>query len=1183
MSAQAVATERRTVPPDGATRPVTGEPVELDGRRFYRISAYDQMPPFFMTLVGASDLWVFISSTGGVTAGRQEAERALFPYYTEDKVTESAGHTGGLTVVRVRTADGGIVCWHPFAETRHGDPAVERSLAKDHLGTTLVFEETRPDLGLRLRVTWRTSARYGVVRSGVLTSTADHPIEVEVLDGFQNLLPAGATVQVQNELSTLLDAYKRTELDPGTGLGILSLSSRLTDLAEPSESLHANVAWHVGLGQVQHLLSSRQLPAFVAGRPVEPEDEVRGERGAYLVRATFALAPGQSRDWHAVADVDQSAADVVALRHELTDPTALAGRLAVDVERTRTELERLVATADATQLTGDELAAAHHGANVLFNAMRGGVPVDGYTAEAADVRRFVEQRSPATAARCADLLRALPARLSVGALVARAREHGDVDLWRLATEYLPLTFSRRHGDPSRPWNRFRIALHDADGRTIVGYQGNWRDIFQNWEALAWSFPEYLEQMTAVFVDATTADGYNPYRISREGVDWEVPEPENPWANIGYWSDHQVVYLLKLLEASRRFHPGRLQDLVDTAMFTHADVPYRIASYARTVADPASTIVFDREADAAIARRVLDEGADGRLVHGPDGDLVRVTLGEKLLLLLLAKLVNLVPEGGIWMNTQRPEWNDANNALVGRGLSVVTLAYVRRYLDTLRDLLGTDLTLTTELGDLLHDVRRILARHVDGTTSGFSDPLRRTVMDELGAAGTAYRSRVYAGFAGHRVTVGARDVGDLLDLAQRYVDQALRLNRREDSLFHSYNLLDLGDATAGIGRLQEMLEGQVAVLSSGLLGPQESLDLLAALRRSALYRADQHSYLLYPDKVLPRFLDHNRVPAARAEACPLLAELVRAGDRSVVQRDLNGDYRFAPGIRNARDVVAALDALPADVVAGDVDPEAVEQDRDELLAIFEETFRHAEFTGRSGSFFAFEGLGSIYWHMVSKLLLAVQETHERAVAEGADPSLVCRLADAYEDVRRGLGYCKPPQVYGAFPVDPYSHTPGGRGARQPGMTGQVKEEVLTRLGELGLRVEDGTVVIRPVLLREQEWTDRPRTFHHLDVHGDEHTLDLPAGSLAYTFCQVPVVYRRVPSPDGASVGTGVEGAALGMVVDLADGTRVLCGDRLDADLSDRVFRRTGEVLRLTVDVPARGRATDRVSRPAPAGT
>src|SRR3954447_3040401 len=105
-------------------------PVDLDGRRFYRISAYDELPPFFMTLIGASDLWLFISSTGGVTPGREESDRALFPYTTEDKVAAGAGRTGGLTMLRVSAADGGTRFWQPFAERRPGDPDVERNLYK---------------------------------------------------------------------------------------------------------------------------------------------------------------------------------------------------------------------------------------------------------------------------------------------------------------------------------------------------------------------------------------------------------------------------------------------------------------------------------------------------------------------------------------------------------------------------------------------------------------------------------------------------------------------------------------------------------------------------------------------------------------------------------------------------------------------------------------------------------------------------------------------------------------------------------------------------------------------------------------------------------------------------------------------------------------------------------------------
>ena len=116
-----------------------------------------------------------------------------------------------------------------------------------------------------------------------------------------------------------------------------------------------------------------------------------------------------------------------------------------------------------------------------------------------------------------------------------------------------------------------------------------------------------------------------------------------------------------------------------------------------------------------------------------------------------------------------------------------------------------------------------------------------------------------------------------------------------------------------------------------------------------------------------------------------------------------------------------------------------------------------------------------------------------------------MADVYYDIRQGIGFNKTPEVYGAFPTDPYSHTPAGQGAKQPGMTGQVKEEILTRLGEMGAFVEQGCLSFRPVLLREREFTDRATVFNYVDVAGQRRAIELPAGSLAYTLCQVPVVY------------------------------------------------------------------------------
>jgi hypothetical protein len=74
-------------------------------------------------------------------------------------------------------------------------------------------------------------------------------------------------------------------------------------------------------------------------------------------------------------------------------------------------------------------------------------------------------------------------------------------------------------------------------------------------------------MIAKFLNATTADGYNPYRVTRAGIEWEVPEPHNPWANIGYWNDHQIIYLQKLLEVAEQVQPGRLAQLAGMSQFS----------------------------------------------------------------------------------------------------------------------------------------------------------------------------------------------------------------------------------------------------------------------------------------------------------------------------------------------------------------------------------------------------------------------------------------------------------------------------------------------------------------------------------------------------------------------------------------------------------------------------------------
>jgi hypothetical protein len=742
----------------------------------------------------------------------------------------------------------------------------------------------------------------------------------------------------------------------------------------------------------------------------------------------------------------------------------------------------------------------------------------------------------------------LPAEMNILDLYARAEASGQPELVRLSYGYLPLTFSRRHGDPSRPWNRFSIDIKKPDGLLKLGYEGNWRDIFQNWEALACSYPEYIEGMISTFLNATTVDGYNPYRITRAGIDWEIPEPGNPWANIGYWSDHQVIYLQKLVEISARVHPGKLQGFLSQPIFSYANVPYCIKPYADLLANPYSTIEFDWELQHEIDKRVEAYGSDGRLLQANNGGILHANLTEKLLTLLLAKLVSFVPEGGIWMNTQRPEWNDANNALVGKGLSVVTLCYLRRMIVFFRDLLrgsGLDsVPVSVEIGQLLARIFQALKEFEPYLAGVFSDQARRSLMDALGQAGSDYRWNYYhSALSGGQAQLDIAGLLSFLDLVQRYVEHSLHANKRSDNLYHAYNILHLDEGEAGISRLYEMLEGQVAILSSGMLSGEESLSLLESMRNSPLYQASQHSYILYPDRALPGFVAKNTLTPEQVSGLPLVLELVKANDQSLVVQDEAGSFHFSGGIRNIKDVTSALNALPAQYAG------LVERDAPRLKALFESTFHHNEFTGRSGTFFAYEGLGSIYWHMVSKLLLAVQET----ILRTRDSACTSALLEEYAGIRKGLGFNKPPAIYGAFPTDPYSHTPSGQGARQPGMTGMVKEEILARQIELGFSVEAGRIAFDFLLFDRQEFLKSPGTFDYWSVDGQKDHIQCPAGSLIYSICQVPVILQ---SSKESCIHVHASGGNI----------REIPGHVLDAETSRHIFQRDGTLHHLVVSVP-----------------
>ena len=161
-------------------------------------------------------------------------------------------------------------------------------------------------------------------------------------------------------------------------------------------------------------------------------------------------------------------------------------------------------------------------------------------------------------------------------------------------------------------------------------------------------------------------------------------------------------------------------------------------------------------------------------------------------------------------------------------------------------------------------------------------------------------------------------------------------------------------------------------------------------------------------------------------------------------------------------------------------------------------------------------------------------------------------DFYEEVRDGIGVTKNPAEYGAFPTDPYSHTPGNAGVQQPGMTGQVKEDILCRWGELGVWVEQGPIRFWPALLRASEFLEQEEVFHYVDRDGTAAYPLLEPDSLAFTYCQTPIIYRKSASPR--------------VEVRYRDGTMQRHdGLLLDRETSAAIFRRDHSVERIQVDL------------------
>jgi hypothetical protein len=184
---------------------------------------------------------------------------------------------------------------------------------------------------------------------------------------------------------------------------------------------------------------------------------------------------------------------------------------------------------------------------------------------------------------------------------------------------------------------------------------------------------------------------------------------------------------------------------------------------------------------------------------------------------------------------------------------------------------------------------------------------------------------------------------------------------------------------------------------------------------------------------------------------------------------------------------------------------------------------------------------------------VQENYLVARELDANSEETQKLSEFYYSVRAGIGFNKTPQNYGAFPTDPYSHTPKQAGAQQPGMTGQVKEEVITRFVELGIEVQQATVRINPSLLKPSEFLKEAAQFDCQNVLGEACSYRIEKDQLAFTYCQVPFIYCK---SDKASIDCYFSDGSI----------QSFDGLELSKKVSQHLFTRDNNVIKIQVHLP-----------------
>ena len=109
-----------------------------------------------------------------------------------------------------------------------------------------------------------------------------------------------------------------------------------------------------------------------------------------------------------------------------------------------------------------------------------------------------------------------------------------------------------------------------------------------------------------------------------------------------------------------------------------------------------------------------------------------------------------------------------------------------------------------------------------------------------------------------------------------------------------------------------------------------------------------------------------------------------------------------------------------------------------------------------------------------------------------------------------------------------------------------------MGELGLRVNEGLISFDFSMIRPSEFIEAPKPFKYVNLDHEITFIDLEPNSLAFTVCQVPIIYKIAEETS--------------ITVTNQDGSEIRYENNiLDNKVSTSIFNRTNEIYKIEVNI------------------